>query len=201
MAVAKTWFEKVLRRGRRKDYFPHQLAFVLDNPIRRMLVNPGQIVDRLELDGSEEILEVGPGPGLFSAELARRLTNGRLQLLDLQPEMLDKARRKLDRAGYRNASFHSGDASTGFPFPDSSFDVAFLAAVLGEVADKRSCLRSLHRVLRPGGLLTFQEFFPDPDRLSVQQIRDLAEPEGFRFIDAAGRPWKYTVRFRRNQSR
>ena len=165
--------------------------------MRRLLVNPRQLVDRLELTGSEQVLEVGPGPGLFSAEIAGRLPAGRLELFDLQPEMLAKARRKLDRAGHGNVGFHAGDASQGLPFPDASFDVAFLAAVLGEVADKRACARSLFRVLRPGGLLAVQEFFPDPDRLRVQEIRALAEPEGFRFLDAQGRPWKYTVRFRR----
>jgi ubiquinone/menaquinone biosynthesis C-methylase UbiE len=186
-----------MRRGRGTDHFPHQLWFIMDNPVRRLLVNPGRVVDRLELTGSEQVLEVGPGPGLFSAEIAGRLPAGRLELLDLQPEMLDKARRKLDRAGRSNVGLHAGDASRGLPFPDSCFDVAFLAAVLGEVADKPACARSLFRVLRPGGLLVVQEFFPDPDRLRVQQIRDLVEPEGFRFIDAQGRPWNYTVRFRR----
>ena len=193
----RTWLERTIRRGRGTDHFPHQLWFILDNPVRRLLVNPRQLVDRLELTGSEQVLEVGPGPGLFSAEIAGRLPAGRLELFDLQPEMLAKARRKLDRAGHGNVGFHAGDASQGLPFPDASFDVAFLAAVLGEVADKRACARSLFRVLRPGGLLAVQEFFPDPDRLRVQEIRALAEPEGFRFLDAQGRPWKYTVRFRR----
>jgi ubiquinone/menaquinone biosynthesis C-methylase UbiE len=46
----------------------------------------------------------------------RRLTGGRLELFDLQPEMLVKARRKLDRAGCRDVGFHSGEASAGLPF-------------------------------------------------------------------------------------
>jgi ubiquinone/menaquinone biosynthesis C-methylase UbiE len=195
--VERTWLERTMRRGRGANYFPHQLWFIMDNPVRRLLVNPQQLVDRLELGGSEDVLEVGPGPGLFSVEIARRLTTGRLELFDLQPEMLDKARRKLDRAGCRNVGFHAGDASGALPFPASSFDVAFLAAVLGEVSDKPSCVRSLYQVLRPGGLLVVQEFFPDPDRMRVPEIRGLVEPEGFRFIESRGRPWKYTVRFRR----
>jgi ubiquinone/menaquinone biosynthesis C-methylase UbiE len=111
--------------------------------------------------------------------------------------MLVRARRKLDRAGCRNVGFHVGDAGGTFPFPNSSFDVGFLAAVLGEVTDKPACLRSLARVLRPGGLLVVQEFFPDPDRMRVPEIRGLAEPAGFRFIGAQGHPWSYIVRFRR----
>jgi ubiquinone/menaquinone biosynthesis C-methylase UbiE len=195
--MAATWLERTMQRGRRADHFPHQLWFIMDNPLRRLLVNPRQLVDRLELSGSEDVLEVGPGPGLFSVELARRLTSGRLELLELQPELLARARRKLDRAGCRNVGFHVGDAGGRLPFPDACFDVAFLAAVLGEVTDQRACLRSLARVLRPGGLLAVQEFFPDPDRLRVPEIRGVAEPAGFRFIGAQGRSWNYTVRLRR----
>lgn len=195
--MAATWLERTMRRGRRADYFPHQLWFIMDNPLRRLLVNPRQLIDRLDLSGSEDVLEIGPGPGLFSVEIARRLTTGRLELLDLQPAMLARARRKLDRAGCSNVGLHVGDAGGSFPFPDACFDVALLAAVLGEVTDKPTCLHSLARVLRPGGLLVVQEFFPDPDRMRVPEIRGMAEPAGFRFIGAQGRPWNYTVRLRR----
>jgi hypothetical protein len=37
-------------------------------------------------------------------------------------------------------------------------------------------------VLKAGGRLVFAEMFPDPDRLSVQELRDLAEPEDFEFV-------------------
>lgn len=177
--------------------FPHQLTFLIDNPIRRRLVNPGHVVDSFALAGREHVLELGPGSGFFSVEIARRLTDGQLALFDLQPEMLDKARRKLDRAGYRNVSFHTGDASAGLPFPDNSFDVAFLAAVLGEVRDKPTCIHSLAGVLKPGGLLVFFENFPDPDRMSVQKLRDLAEADRFGFLDADSTRWRDIVRLTR----
>ena len=190
-----TFTKQVLRRG--TPHFPHQLAFMLDSPFHRALANPGQVAEKLDLTGSECVLELGPGPGLFSVEIARRLTGGRLEQFDLQPEMLDKSRRKLESAGCRNVGFHTGEASAGLPFPDSTFDLAFLSAVIGEVPDKPACLRSVHRVLKPGGLLVFAERFPDPDRLSVAALRGLAEPAGFDFLDARGNIWQDVVRFAR----
>jgi Methyltransferase domain len=86
----------------------------------------------------------------FSVEIARRLTSGRLVLFDVQPEMLEKTRRKLNGADCHNAEFHTGEASEELPFPDSCFDVAFLAAVLGDVGDKSACIRSLGGVSRLG---------------------------------------------------
>jgi ubiquinone/menaquinone biosynthesis C-methylase UbiE len=59
------------------------------------------------------------------------------------------------------------------------------------------CIRSLARVLKPCGRLVFAEAFPDPDRLSVEQLRDLAESENFEFVEATGNQWHDVVRFRR----
>ena len=71
------------------------------------------------------------------------------------------------------------------------------AAQAGEVPDQQACLRSLGQVLKPGGRLVFVEMFPDPDRLSVRELRDLVEPENFEFVEATGNRWEDVVRFRR----
>lgn len=199
--MTTTWLDTLLRQTRRGDFpYPHQAAFLLDNPVRRLFTNPRDTVDQLELTPTDQVLELGPGPGFYSLELARELTDGRLELFDLQPQMLDKARHKLEAAGHPNVGFHSGDAGAGLPFPDKTFDVAFLAAVIGEVPDKPACIRSLARVLKTGGQLAFFEHFPDPDRLSVARLRELVEPEGFTLLDATGNRWRDTVRFTRNPS-
>jgi ubiquinone/menaquinone biosynthesis C-methylase UbiE len=196
--MPSTWVGALLHKSRQQGEapFPYQAAFLLNNPIRRTLLKPARIIDKLGLAGSERVLELGPGPGYFSVEIARRLTEGRLELFDLQPEMLEKARQQLERAGLSNVGFTAGEASDGLPFPDNTFDVAFLSAVIGEVPDKQACLRSLGRVLKPGGRLVFLESFPDPDRLSVRELRDLAEPENFEFVEATGNRWETVAHFR-----
>lgn len=133
-------------------------------------------------------------------QIARRLTYGRLDLFDLQPEMLEKARRQLELAGFHDVGFTTGEASDGFPYPEHTFDTAFLAAVIGEVPDKPACIRSLGRVLKPGGQLVFAVAFPDPDRMSVRDLRELAEPESFEFVEATGNRWHDIVRFRSIQA-
>jgi ubiquinone/menaquinone biosynthesis C-methylase UbiE len=197
--MSTTWVDALLRKTREQGTspFPHQAAFIINNPIRRALLKPARIIDGLGLTGSEHVLELGPGPGFFSLEIARRLTAGRLALFDIQPEMLEKARHQLERAGFRDVGYTTGQASQGFPFPDNTFDVAFLAAEIGEVPDKQACIRSLSRVLKPGGQLVFAEMFPDPDRISVQELRDLADPEDFDFVKATGNRWDYIVHFRK----
>jgi len=175
-------------------YYPHQLSFLLDNPIRRLLISPGQFADRLSLTESSRVLEIGPGSGYFSREIARRIPRGHLELMDLQPEMLAKARHKLDAAGLKNVGYTEGDAAN-LPFANASFDVAALVAVLGEIPNNQRCADSLYRVLRPGGFAVFHEHLPDPDIVKLSTLRTLVGGAGFRFIRSWGRWYNYTAAF------
>ncbi|MGJ6125307.1 class I SAM-dependent methyltransferase [Mycolicibacterium sp. Y3] len=193
-----SWLDTVVRQTRRVSDmpYPHWVSIFLNNPVRRVIGRPGAVIDGLMLGGDERVLEIGPGPGYYSTEIAKRVPHGHLHLFDVQPQMLDKARRAIEGAGCRNVESHSGDAGAGLPFPEDTFDVAFLAAVLGEVPDKEICVRGLARVLRPGGLLVFVEGFGDPDRQSVQSLRELVEPHGFVLQGWEGTTWRDVVRFR-----
>src|SRR5688572_28981289 len=82
MSATRDTIARTLGRG----VFPHQLSWLIDNAARRLIVSPGAIANRLSLSPSSRVLEIGPGSGFFSTELAKRLPNGLLALLDLQPE-------------------------------------------------------------------------------------------------------------------
>jgi len=190
----------VWRRFSGRGAYPHELAFVLTIPLRRLIQSPRTLVRRLHLQRDSRVLEVGPGPGYFSADVAREIPQGRLVLFDLQREMLLKARRRLRRARAVNAAFVQGDGSH-IPFRSGAFDVAFLVAVLGEVPDPASCLESLHRVLRPGGILSITETIGDPDALSQDDAKALAESKGFDFIEVFVDRAGFTASFRARERR
>ncbi len=175
--------------------FPHQFAWFIDNPVRRLLISPQRLAARLPLTETSQVLEIGPGSGYFTVELARLVPHGRVELLDVQAEMLMKARRKLESRGVLNVGYTKGDAGSQLPYHDEQFDVVLLVSVLGEVSDQHSCLRSLNRVLRRGGLLAFHEGIPDPDRISPVQLRQLLEQHRFVFRQQWGPTWNYTAVF------
>lgn len=175
--------------------FPHVFSWLIDNPLRRVIISPEEFAQRLSLRGDEAVLEVGPGSGYFSVPLARALPQGRLHLLDVQLEMLEKVRRKIERLGIDNVEFTRLDAGAIFPFPDSHFDVAVLVSVLGEVADQASCLASLYRVLRPDGVLAIHESIPDPDLIPFGVLTALVVAHGFVPARRFGGAYNYTALF------
>jgi len=191
---------EVLARTVGRGYFPHQASWLIDNPLRRLLLTPAKLAARLPLTKSSKVLEVGPGSGYFSVELSRRVPQGWLELLDLQPEMLAKARRKLRRAGMRHVGYTVANASNPLPFLDETFDIAVLVAVLGEVPNAESSLGELFRVLRDGGTLAIHEHVPDPDRIEFPALRTLAESLGFNLDSRWGPTWNYTATFRRQRA-
>jgi ubiquinone/menaquinone biosynthesis C-methylase UbiE len=144
----------------------------------------------------ESILEIGPGTGFYSLPVAERLDGGTLAMFDVQQEMLDHVMRDAAGRGLSNIEPTLGDA-TALPYPDDSFDGAFLVTVLGEVPDPGSALRELRRVLKPGGRLVVGETaIGDPHYVTPSKLRECAEAAGFVFDHQAG-PWAgYFARFK-----
>lgn len=142
-------------------------------------------------------LHLPAGPGYFSAEVARSIPAGKLVLVDIRQEMLDMARKRLEKNGIVNVECHRADAIS-LPFENESFDVAFLVAVLGEVPDRETCLREIRRVLRPGGLLSLTEHnLGDPDFIPRGEMLNVVQNAGFKLCARYGISFNYTVNFRK----
>jgi ubiquinone/menaquinone biosynthesis C-methylase UbiE len=148
----------------------------------------------MALENSMQVLEVGPGPGYFSLPVAKKLTNGRLVLADIQPEMIEMARMRLESKGLTNVDYYICNGES-FDFPDNSFDRIFLVTVLGEVENKDLYLAEFKRMLKPNGILSISEQAGDPDKLSFIEIRELAEKHGFKFHNIFGSVRNYTINF------
>jgi len=176
---------------------PYEHASHLLNPLRKLILSSKKLAKRLELRKDAKVLELGPGPGYFSLEVARSIPAGILVMVDIQQEMLDMARKRLEKKGIANVEYIKGDAAS-LPADNESFDAAFLVSVLGEVPNRGQCLRELHRVLRPKGLLSITEQPGDPDFIPMPEIQRLAEKEGFKIETTYGRGKNYTVNFRKS---
>jgi ubiquinone/menaquinone biosynthesis C-methylase UbiE len=143
----------------------------------------------------ERVLEVGPGTGYYSLPVASWVApDGRLDVLDVQQEMLDHTMRRAREQGTSNIVPQRGDAQE-LPYPDDAFDATYLNFVLGEVPDQERALRELRRVLKPGGHLVVGEALPDPHMVKVEALREKAEEAGLRFEHRLGGPFGYYARF------
>jgi ubiquinone/menaquinone biosynthesis C-methylase UbiE len=161
--------------------------------------HPGITRDRLreilEPASGERVLEIGPGTGYYTLDLARWVGHeGTIEVFDLQQEMLDHTIRRAREKGLWNVNPTQGDAQD-LPYEDDSFDAAVLVTVLGEIPDQDAALRQIARVLRPGGRLIVGELFGDPHMVTMGSLKVRAESAGLRFDGRVGSALAYFARF------
>ena len=116
----------------------------------------------IELSGvrrGHSVLDIAGGTGDLAAKFSKLVgPEGRVVLADINESMLRVGRDKLtDRGIVGNIEYAQANAEA-LPFPDNSFDCITIAFGLRNVTDKDKALRSMLRVLKPGGRLLVLEF-------------------------------------------
>ncbi len=116
----------------------------------------------IELAGvkkGERVLDLAGGTGDLAARFARLVgPEGEVVLSDINASMLAKGRERLtDRGIAGNIEYVQANAEN-LPFPDDHFDCITIAFGLRNVTNKDAALRSMYRVLKPGGRLLILEF-------------------------------------------
>ena len=142
-------------------------AELLSGPTRRMLTEAG-------LAPGMKVLDLGSGAGdvaMAAAELVG--AEGRVVGVDVNGEILETARARVEQAGLSHVEFVTGDAQT--LDLGSGFDALIGRFVLMYLADPTETLRQLSGRVRPGGIVAFHEISFTPDRLPHILDTPLAE--------------------------
>jgi len=175
-----------------KAPYPYAQHKLLDLPLPYLTANRLDAV--LQPRPGERILEVGPGTGLQSLHVAPQLgPDGRLDVLDIQPEMLDHVMRRAEQSGLANITPTRADARE-LPFPDDTFDAMYLVTALGEIPERERVLAEAVRVLAPGGRLVVGEFF-DRHWIPFGTLHRLADASGLHLATRLGSTFAYLARF------
>ena len=100
------------------------------------------------------LLELAPGPGYLSIEMAKR---GAYHLtgLDISRSFVRIARENAARAGV-TIDFQHGDAAH-MPFPDGAFEYVVCTAAFKNFSDPLGALGEIHRILTPAGQASIQD--------------------------------------------
>jgi len=117
----------------------------------------------VDLPDGAEILEIGCGYGDGALLIQQRFPTARVIGVDLDEEIIRGAQRKVARpprwarhVATGRIGFLCGDV-TALSFPDAAFDAVTLFGMLHHVRRWRRAIAEAYRVLRPGGVFTFEE--------------------------------------------
>jgi ubiquinone/menaquinone biosynthesis C-methylase UbiE len=170
---------------------PYSQRFLIEAP--HPFITRERLREILEPRPGERLLEVGPGTGYYALPAAVWVApGGRLDVLDVQQEMLDHTVRRAAELGRDNITPTLADARS-LPYPDDSFDGAYLVTVLGEIPDQDAALRELRRVVKPDGRVVVGELFGDPHMVTHAALRERGAAAGLEVErKLGGRLWHFT---------
>jgi ubiquinone/menaquinone biosynthesis C-methylase UbiE len=102
------------------------------------------------------LLDVGCGPGSITIGLATVVAPGEAVGVDIQGDVIERARDSARQDEVVNVRFEVGDCYA-LPFPDQSFDVCFANSVLQHLREPVKALAEMRRVLKPGGMAAVRD--------------------------------------------
>jgi SAM-dependent methyltransferase len=154
-------------------------------------------LQKLGVPRGETSVDLCSGDGYFTAPLSRLAVPGRVYALEIDPEMVERAREYLAVCGGGNCIVIEDDARRlAAHVPEPVAFTLITNTFYGILAlDRRELIHKSYQVLRPGGLFAIINWHPLPSeqtpvldeprgpptqmRMSIEQTRAAVEPEGF----------------------
>jgi ubiquinone/menaquinone biosynthesis C-methylase UbiE len=169
--------------------FPPEQLVLLEAPDRDEWQQPDRIMDRLNIADGARVADIGAGGGWFTIRLARRVgPNGRVFAEDIQPQMIESIKRRVDREELKNVDPILGSAADARLPP--GLQAVLIVDTYPQFRDPVGLLRNVAASLVPGGRLGIVDFKTDgaggpgpalEDRLEPDVIRRDAEKAGLTF--------------------
>ncbi len=163
------------------------ISLMHDNPLLPIFRNPYKLLRAAGLKPGQKVLEVGCGPGFFTIPGAKIVgKEGFVYAVDIFPLAIERVEEKIKKEGIKNVKPILANASnTGLP--DRSIDLAFLFGLRYIAGGLENVISEIHRVLKPGGVLSFEK-----TRGSAKKLIEEVERGGFTYSEKQGRIFLFT---------
>ena len=131
----------------------------MNNPVRALVQrhHEAALMERFggRVEGGQ-VLEIGCGRGVGTEIIFERFGAWEVHAFDLDPDMIEQARRRLAAYPLDRLKLSVGDAAR-IDAEDASYDAVFDFGIIHHVPDWRRAVAEVGRVLKPGGRFFFEE--------------------------------------------
>lgn len=131
-------------------------AKVFDDPARDAWQRPEAVIDLFGLGPTSRVADVGAGTGYFAVRIARRVPEGRVYAVDIEPDMVRHLAERSEREHLAQLTPILATAEDAkIPAP---VDVVLIVDTLHHIDDRPAYLAKLRNALKEGGRLFVVDF-------------------------------------------
>ena len=156
----------------------------LDREDRKIWQKPEEVVEAMQLKGSERVLDLGAGSGYFSFPISKKLASGRLFAADVEPEMIRHIHHNAMLKGIQNIEVKLIDPKA--PQIPENIDVVFMCDVMHHIADPVEWMTGIVKQLPSGAQFHIIEFKhgdipngpPESAKIAPEKLLEIAKSSG-----------------------
>ena len=186
--------------GSGKFYLGREIARVQDTPdIPQWLERPGReteelpdrVIQALDLAPTDVIADIGAGTGYFSFRISPHVPRGKVLAVDIQADMLDRIRQRIDEESISNVEPVLGTI-TDPNLPADSVDLAIIVSSYHEFSHPREMMENIVNALKPGGRFVLVEYRGEDATLPISSLRRMTEDQAIKEMRVVGLRWQVT---------
>ena len=190
--------------GREISYvMGHLAADWLERPEREREENVSQAIENMGIQANERIADIGAGSGYYTFIMARKAPQGKVFAVDLQSEMLDLMKQRIEREDIKNVELIRG-SETSPNLEANSVDLVTMVDVYHELSHPREMMQHIVSALRPGGRFVLLEYRMEDPTVPIKRLHKLSEEQAVREMESVGLrlrenmdnlPWQHCMVF------
>ncbi|WP_460549214.1 class I SAM-dependent methyltransferase [Hymenobacter daeguensis] len=164
----------------------HEGASWLERNGRKQEEGTDILLNELRLKPTDVVADIGAGTGFFSFQLAKRVPQGEVLAVDIQPEMITALQDNRRKLKVRNVRPVLG-TTTNPALPRDSVDLVLIVDAYHEFDHPREMGRAIRRALRPGtGRLALVEYRAEDPSVPIKRIHKMSVAQARKEMAAIG---------------
>jgi len=165
----------------------------LERPERDREERASLLLELLKLQRGYRVADIGAGSGYFSLLIARLVgPEGRVLAVDVQTEMLDLIRGKIERLGVENVELVLG-TELDPRLPPQSLDFVFMVDVYHEFSHPWEMMKKICQAVKPEGRVVFVEYREEDPLVPIKRLHKMTEKQVKKEMSVHPLRWLETI--------
>jgi precorrin-6B methylase 2 len=169
----------------------HWGAMWLERPERASEERPDIVLQAMELNPTDAVADIGAGTGYFTFRIAERVPKGKVYAVDIQPEMLNFIKERMQKTQVTNIIPTLGTEQNP-NLPENSLDKVLLVDAYHEFEYPYEMMQEVFKSLKVGGRVIQVEYRAEDDSVPIKPLHKMSEAQAKKEMQAVGLKWVTT---------